>query len=125
MKKHLFTLALCFGCIAMHAQVLLMEGFENGNLPVGWTQLTNATDNGWKVGTSTGLSSQYWPIAPNGSARIAATNDDGCNCDKSNDYLILPLLNFTGLTGIALTADVFFGKVAYLALTMRCDRGDK
>ncbi|MDQ3016447.1 MAG: hypothetical protein M3R25_06995, partial [Bacteroidota bacterium] len=92
------------------SQIILSENFESGTLS-GWSNQTNATDGGWKAGTPAGLSSQYWPIATNGSAFIAATNDDGCNCDKSQDFLISPPLDFKGLSGIALQVDIFFAMV--------------
>lgn len=74
---------------------------------------TNSTDGGWKVGTSAALSSQYWTIDENGSNRIAAANDDACNCDKSQDRLITSPLDFTGIDRIALSVDVFFQKGTY------------
>ena len=101
----------------IQSQTIFQEDFESGIQPAGWTQITNATDNGWKFGTSTALSSQYWAIPANGSLRIAATNDDGCNCDKSNDYLITPPLNFTGLDGVALSVDILFGGGTYESFT--------
>lgn len=114
MKRHLFTLTLSLVLMTFsQAQVIFQEDFESGTFPLGWTQETNATDGGWLIGSSSGLSSQFWPIAANGSTRIAATNDDGCNCDKSQDRLITPPLDFTGLSGIALQVDVFFGKGTY------------
>ena len=107
MKRHLFTLTLSLVLMTFsQAQVIFQEDFESGTFPFGWTQETNATDGGWLIGSSSGLSSQFWPIAANGSTRIAATNDDGCNCDKSQDRLITPPLDFTGLSGIALQVDV-------------------
>jgi len=100
------------------SQIVLSENFESGMLS-GWSNQTNATDGGWKAGTATGLSSQYWSLVANGSNYIAATNDDGCNCDKSQDYLISPPLNLTGLSGAALQVDIFFGKGTYQLFTER------
>ncbi|MDQ3017001.1 MAG: T9SS type A sorting domain-containing protein, partial [Bacteroidota bacterium] len=48
---------------------------------------------------------------------IAATNDDGCNCDKSQDFLISPPLDFKGLSGIALQVDIFFAMGTYESST--------
>ncbi len=110
----LFVSILCPLCSI--SQIVLSEDFQSSTLS-GWTNQTNATDGGWKAGTPAGLSSQFWPIAPNGSAFIAATNDDGCNCDKSQDFLISPPLNFKGLSGIALQADIFFAKGTYQSFT--------
>lgn len=95
------------------AQVIFQENFESGSFPADWTQETNATDGGWKIGSSSNLSSQYWTIAGNGSTNIAATNDDACNCDKSQDRMITPPIDLSGLSGVALQVDVFFGKGTY------------
>lgn len=118
MRHTLLTLAVFLtGMVITHAQVLFREDFEGGILPPDWTMQTNASDGGWIIGTPAALSSQYWPITTNGSGRIVATNDDGCNCDKSQDRIITPPLDFTGLTGVALHVDVFFGKGTYESFT--------
>lgn len=118
MQKYFYTLILLIGGLKLsNAQTVMFEDFESGTFPSGWSQETNATDNGWKIGTSEALSSQYWSIPNNGSLRIAATNDDACNCDKSNEYIITPPLNFTGLNGVALSVDVLFGKSTYESFT--------
>lgn len=101
----------------LHSQTIFQEDFESGTQPPGWTQITNATDNGWKFDTPVALSSQFWPIPSSGSLRIAATNDDGCNCNKRNDYLITPPLNLTELNGVALSVDIFFGRGTYESFT--------
>ena len=89
-----------------HAQnVLLQEDFENG-LPSEWSQQTLATDGGWLSGTSNELESQWWPIAPHG--QIVATNDDGCDCDKSEDYLITPELDLGEVEGGILAFSSYF-----------------
>lgn len=114
MKHTLLTLVVLMNVMAItHAQEIFQENFENGSLPSGWSMETNSTDGGWKIGTSAALSSQYWTIDENGSNRIAAANDDACNCDKSQDRLITPPLDFTGIDRIALSVDVFFGKGTY------------
>ena len=64
--------------------ILLNEDFEGESLPEGWSQQTLATDGGWLMGTSGQLQSDWWSIAPHGN--FIATNDDGCDCDKSADY---------------------------------------
>ena len=118
MQKYFYTFILLIGgMILSHAQIVMTEDFEADTFPSGWSQITNASDNGWKIGTSEALSSQYWSIADNGSLRIAATNDDGCNCDKSNDYLITPPLNFTSLSSVAMSVDIFFGMGTYESFT--------
>jgi hypothetical protein len=104
-------LLLCFFLLTaacLQAQVLFSENFESGSVPAGWTNQTLATDGGWKVGTPSALSSQYWTVAANGSTRIAASNDDNCNCDKSQDYLVTPPLDLTAVGAAVLSVDVFF-----------------
>ena len=114
MKHLILTFAAILTIIVIpNAQVILQENFESGILPPGWTQESNATDGGWKIGTSSSLSSQFWPIADNGSIGIAATNDDACNCNKSQERLISPPVDLRGLTGAAMQVDVFFGKGSY------------
>jgi len=120
MKNLLLVPALILaGFIATKGQILLQEDFEDPTLPAGWNILTNATDGGWKIGTASVLSSQYFTISGNGSVRIAATNDDDCNCDKSQDYLITPPLDLTGFSAVALTFDMFYGENSYQGITER------
>lgn len=118
MKK--FTILLSFFMLLSgvnFAQVLLSEDFEGGSVPADWTILTESTDGGWAVGTNTAASSQYWTVTANGSSRIAYTNDDDCNCDKSADYLVMPALDFSGLTAVLLEADVYFLGGSYQGAT--------
>lgn len=103
-------LTICFG---LQAQVLLQEGFESVGLPTGWSVQSNATDGGWVVGTPAQVSSQAWNVSSNGSSRVIATNDDGCNCDKSADYLITPALDFTAVDLVVVQFDLFFGAQSY------------
>jgi hypothetical protein len=108
MKKLLLSLIGILGIISIiQGQIILQEDFEGG-YPADWTQTTNATDNGWSVGSAEDLSSMYWKILDNGSDRIIATNDDACNCDKSEDYLITPILDFSTLSEVVLSFDMFF-----------------
>jgi hypothetical protein len=114
-----FVCVLLPGLSFLKAQVVLQEDFETGTLPANWTQSSNATDGGWQISDPGTLSSQYWPIASNGSGQIAATNDDACNCNKREDFLITPPLDFSGLTSIALGFDYLFGKGSYQSFTER------
>jgi hypothetical protein len=61
-------------------------GFDNGNLPEGWSTITNADcDNpGWFI--SEEASSPYYTIPP-GEGYNIATNDEACNSDGTNDML--------------------------------------
>lgn len=87
----LLSLTFCFS--AAGQIVLLQESFDQSELPEGWSQQTLANDGGWLIGDNQALQSQWWDIAPHG--QFVATNDDGCDCDKSADYLILPPLDFS------------------------------
>lgn len=120
MKNLLLTPAfILIGFFCAQGQILLQEDFEAPSLPSGWSIQTNATDGGWKIGTPAVLSSQFFTIISNGSSRMAATNDDACNCDKGEDYLITPVLDFTGLTSVALQFDLFYGANTYQGVTER------
>ncbi|KAA3638941.1 MAG: hypothetical protein DWQ02_04395, partial [Bacteroidetes bacterium] len=105
----LFTLCL----IQLHAQILFEENFEDGLVPDGWTVQSAATDGGWLVGSSASMSSQFFPITSNGSSGIAGTNDDNCNCDKSDEYFITPALDFSDQTAVVLSFDAFFTDDTY------------
>ena len=100
-----FAFVLLPGLSFLKAQTVLQEDFEAGTLPANWSKSSNATDGGWQINNPGALSSQYWPIASNGSGQIAATNDDACNCNKREDYLISPTLDFSGLSSIAIEVD--------------------
>lgn len=115
MKKLLFSVGLIFSGYSF-SQVILNEDF-NGGLPGTWTQTTLATDGGFNAGTAAALSSQFWPIADAGSAGLVATNDDGCNCNKSADRLISPPMNLSAVSSAAMTVDVFFNGGTYQGAT--------
>lgn len=95
------------------AQVIFEEDFEGLAFPDGWAITTNATDGGWLVGSAAALSSQSFPIASNGSSRIIATNDDGCNCNKSDEYLIMPPLDLSDLSSVVLSFDAYYTDDSY------------
>lgn len=60
------------------------EGTTGTALPAGWSQVTAATDGGYQ--TSTDYTSTYFDFPAH--TRYVGTNDDVCNCDKSNEKLI-------------------------------------
>ncbi len=114
--KYLYSLlTLFFAAFTMNAQVLISEDFTNG-VPAGWTQQTLSTDGGWLGGTAGSLSSQYWTIGDNGS-QILATNDDGCNCDKSADYIITPMVDLSMAAGAIMSFDAVYGGYTYAGAT--------
>ena len=92
----IYTSLFCLIGISTFSQnILLSENFENSSLPAEWSQYTLSTDGGWLNGNNEELQSDWWMIQPNGN--FIATNDDACDCDKSQDYLILPLLDLSSV----------------------------
>jgi len=112
MKKNLLLAACFLSAGAVSAQTLLSEDFENG-LPGTWSQTTLSSDGGWNAGTAASLSSSFWAIGTSNTSNIVATNDDACNCDKSADYLMLPTLDFSGMTGVVMTFDEAYDEITY------------
>lgn len=112
--KKLLTLSLfCSVAIGASAATYLSEDFESLTFPSLWTQQTNATDGGWKVGSAASLSSTYLTVPENGSAGIIGTNDDACNCNKSNDLLITEPVDLSTATAPALFFESYFGGFTY------------
>tara|TARA_B110000444_G_C18834239_1_gene595008 strand:+ start:360 stop:2231 length:1872 start_codon:yes stop_codon:yes gene_type:complete len=85
---------------------ILEEDFEQDDLPDLWSQYSISNDGGWLNGSNSDLQSEYWSIVPHGN--FIATNDDACNCNKSQDYLILPPFNFTDVDNAVLSFASFF-----------------
>ena len=105
MKKLLFIL-LFFPLIVFGQTILLEEDFEGLTFPLGWTQTTNASDGGWLLGTNISLQSQWWSVASHG--KFIATNDDGCDCDKTVDFLIMPAIDLSNMTSAVLQFQSYF-----------------
>jgi len=75
-------------------------------LPNGFTTATLGTDAGFYTGNAIDANiAGYWPVPTHGT--FAMTNDDNCNCDKSADYLTLPVIDFTGLSGVELNFSAY------------------
>ena len=80
------------------AGIIFYEGFENAqrpSLPSGWISQSNGSI-GFISGTAGDAPGQanengFWPIPFHGI--FAMSNDDVCNCDKSQDRLISPVLD--------------------------------
>lgn len=81
-------------------------------MPVGWTQQSAATDGGFKFGASSVLSSSSFAV-PNNGTKAAGTNDDGCNCNKLNDLLVMPAFDFTTQVAVSMKFDLFFFDAIY------------
>lgn len=91
---------------------IFSETFENasgGMLPPEWNSFSSGTQ-GWYTGTSgpgPGQANEngFWPVPQHG--KFVMTNDDVCNCDKSNDRLQLPFINLSTFP------DLMIGFTAY------------
>jgi len=107
MKNLALGIGILFIYGTIHSQnILINEDFEGASLPTGWSITTNATDGGWNMGTNQTIESQWWSVAPHGN--IIGTNDDDCDCDKSMDYLIMPVMDFSNSTAIALQFENYY-----------------
>ena len=109
------AMGLTLGLLA-HSQIIVEEDFENG-MPSGWSQTTLATDGGWLAGTNSSLGSQSFPITAH--TNILATNDDACDCDKSQDILSTNSYDFSSYSGesIRISMDVFYYLGTYQGAT--------
>ena len=107
MKKITLLVAMLISCIGI-SQVL-DEDFEGtlgtNGLPTGWTETGLSSDGVWSVGNATSASSFYFNYQTH--TNFAYTNDDFCDCDKSADRLITPVLDFSTMTNVELTYSVF------------------
>jgi len=130
MKKYLLLFVCLFTANMMFSQTLTSEDFNSG-LPSDWSIDTKASDGGWIVGNAAQLASSYWPVGePADGSNFIATNDDGCNCDKSEDRLILPTMDLSAVTGsiffsydIAFIGATYGGATESLSLDISYDGG--
>jgi hypothetical protein len=90
---------------------ILSEDFEGGAVPAAWNNITNATDGGWIVGDAAALSTGSFPI--DAHTTIAATNDDNCNCDKSNDILSTGTIDLSAQTTVFMSFASYFYDLSY------------
>lgn len=115
---YLSTLILLFNSVLYGQTTLYTEDFEGGAIPTGWGQQTNATDGGFKFGNSGALSSQFFTVPPH--TNMAGTNDDGCNCDKSDDLLFTDTINLAAISGtVFLKFSSFYYAATYNGATER------
>jgi hypothetical protein len=102
-------LLLCAFCLKLNAQTILytqsFQGAGSG-IGAGITQTTFATDGGWIKGDSSTLSSNV--VKFRSHTIFVATNDDDCNCNKSDDKLIFPAVNLNGQNIVYFSCDYAF-----------------
>lgn len=115
MKKILLFGGLLLSIYGAKAQTIINEDFEGTGIPTGWTQTTLATDGGWKHGLNTAIQSSSFPIPSH--TKMIGTNDDGCNCDKSNDFMTSPSFSLTGVTSAVLKFDLLYYEGTYQGAT--------
>ena len=84
----------------------------NSGIPTGWTQSTQATDGGFLSGSASTLSSSYFTITDPGS-NFVATNDDGCNCNKADEYLITDTIDLSNYSVMHATFKSFYFGATY------------
>ena len=118
MKKSLLTFTALFAAATAFAQgqSTIQSWDFNSGIPTGWTQSTNATDGGFGAGSASSLSSQYFTITDPGS-NIVGTNDDDCNCDKSDEYLITDTLDLSNYSVLHVTFKSFYFGATYSGAT--------
>ena len=118
MKKLLLSLfAVCTATVAMaQGQSVIYSTDFNSGIPTGWTQSTQATDGGFLFGNNTSLSSQYFTI-PSPGSDFVATNDDGCNCNKADEYLITDVFDLTNYSVLHATFKSFYIEGSYQGAT--------
>lgn len=103
--------------------IVLNENFENtpgaipAAIPAGWsTNTISATDvptvPAFRIHNSESANAGgYWPVPELNLAanQFAAANDDPspCDCDYTLGWMNTPMMDFTGLTNVALYMDIF------------------
>ncbi len=107
-----FPILLLLGFSASAQVTVLQEDFNAGvagdPLPAGWS-FTVATpagpdgpSDGWFLEDNFTYFGGNVPTSPGGGLH-AVSNDDACNCDKSEDYMLSPAFDLTGYTSAELS----------------------
>nr|WP_294860008.1 Omp28-related outer membrane protein [uncultured Fluviicola sp.] len=120
MKKNLLALSALFVAGTSFSQIIVSENFEGITapaIPATWSQTTLATDGGFKGGTAASLSSQSFPVPATNATKMLVTNDDGCNCNKSADRLISPVIDLSTATAAVMEVDLFYAAGTYQGAT--------
>ncbi|MFT5858221.1 MAG: hypothetical protein ACI865_000305 [Flavobacteriaceae bacterium] len=112
LKLPIILCVALFWANAANSQIFFTEGFEGAldpltDLPATWTESGLSIDGFYEVGDEVlANSAGYWPVPAH--TLFAQSNDDACNCDKSEDRLILPVQDFSTFTGgVELIADFY------------------
>lgn len=96
------------------SNVLFSENFDGGgpyNVTTNQSDLGGTPVDAWGVANTAGASSGFWDTSGN-ATNFAFTNDDACNCDKSNDLLTTTVIDLSGTyVSAALTFDHAFAAI--------------
>jgi len=92
--------------LAQGTQVLISEDFENG-LGV-MTTVNPSGDTPWQVGDEATAESGPYDIPSSNTTDFAYVNDDACNCDMTEVYLVFPLLDLSDFTSGQVSFDSYF-----------------
>lgn len=107
MKKFTFLFYLLIPLISTGQ--IFEENFEgpleDNDLPAGFSETGLSDDGIWAVGNAEEASDGLMVFGEH--TNFAYTNDDECNCDKSEDRLILETLDFSNLSTVQLTYSAF------------------
>ena len=119
MKKILLSIAAVSFSFGLSAQFYSedFEGVTVPALPSGWTQVTVATDGGYK--TSTDMTSAYFDFPAH--TQYVGTNDDDCNCDKANEELIsdpITLSSGSFILSFEYVLGAYYGETAEVGISV-------
>ena len=106
MKKLLLMTSVMATSFGFSQMIEDFEGATLPNLPAGWSQVTAATDGGYK--TTSDITSTYFIVPAH--TKYAGTNDDDCNCDKANEALISPVVAVPATGADLITFDYALGQ---------------
>ncbi|MDA7763028.1 zinc metalloprotease, partial [Crocinitomicaceae bacterium] len=105
------------------ASNILYEDFEGGGLGAFSSQGAAGSDL-FLNGSSNTASSQFWIIEPTNNTQFAFSNDDACDCDKSNDQLTSPIFSLAGYTAnVFLEYDHAFSAETYETAELQINTG--
>jgi hypothetical protein len=92
--------------LSQGTQVILEEDFESG---LGIITTENPSgDTPWQVGDEATAESGPYDISSSNTSDFAYVNDDNCNCDMSQVYLIFPEMNLSNYTSAQVSFDSYF-----------------
>lgn len=97
------------------------ESFQSDLLPASWTSSLDP-NGGFYIGDATDANQGgFWNVPTR--SKFAMSNDDVCDCNSSQDYLILPDQDFTGLANMALCFEAFDNGDGNLPSQVQIDTG--